>query len=40
MYPWNKGKLHINTQYLLGKLGRGKLVRGSETGVYKGRRGL
>ena len=30
MYPWNIGKLHTNTEYLLGELGRGSLVRDSE----------
>ena len=30
MYLWNVDKLHTNTQYLLGELGRDKLVRGSE----------
>ena len=36
VYPWNVGKLHTNTQYLLGELGRYKLVRDSKTQeVYK-----
>ena len=30
MYPWNVYKVHTNTQYLLGELGRDRMVRGSE----------
>ena len=30
MYPWNVDKVHTNTQYLLGELGRDRIVRGSE----------
>ena len=31
MYPWNVGKLHTGTQYLLRELGRGRLVRDSKS---------
>ena len=30
-YPWNVDKVHTNTQYLLDELGRGRLIRDSET---------
>ena len=34
MYPWNVGKLHTNAQYLVGELGRHRLVRDSEIQGY------
>ena len=34
MNPWNVDRLHTNTQYLLGELGRGKLVRYPEEQGY------
>ena len=40
MYPWNVHKVHTNTQYLLGELGRHRLVRDSEKqGYTKGSKG-